>query len=139
MIFRELNTPNNELILLLRNQIFQADKQFQPGYLTWDALSNLIGNVGDTPPLDYDSFQNLLDANPEFKQEVMQNVKRYDGKGIELKTKTQDPKKAQPAASGEVAKMAKAATARRQNESQEKIKESMEYIRLSMLYNSIKH
>ena len=128
MIFNELDTYDNDLILLLRNQISQADTQYQSGYLSWDALNSLMQNVGDAQ-FDYDSFKNSYDTNPM----IQQLVQRFDGRGVELKTKTKNPKKGQPGGEGEVAKMAKAATARRQNESQEKIKESMEYIRLSLV------
>ena len=133
MIFNELDTYDNDLILLLRNQISQADTQYQSGYLSWDALNSLMQNVGDAQ-FDYDSFKNSYDTNPM----IQQLVQRFDGRGVELKTKTKNPKKGQPGGEGEVAKMAKAATARRQNESQEKIKESMEYIRLSLEFNKIK-
>ena len=133
MIFNEPDTFDNDLILLLRNQIAQADKQYQPSYLSWDALNNLMLNVGDAQ-FDYDSFKNSYDTNPMIKQ----LVQRFDARGVELKTKTKNPKKAQPDGSSEVAKMAKAATNRRQNESQDKLKESMEYLRLSLLYNSLK-
>jgi hypothetical protein len=133
MIFNELDTYDNDLILLLRNQISQADTQYQSGYLSWDALNSLMQNVGDAQ-FDYDSFKNSYDTNPM----IQQLVQRFDGRGVELKTKTKNPKKGQPGGEGEVAKMAKAATNRRQNESQEKIKESMEYIRLSLEFNKIK-
>ena len=133
MIFNELDTSDNDLILLLRNQISQADGQYQPSYLSWDALNSLMQNVSDAQ-FDYDSFKNSYDTNPM----IQQLVQRFDGRGVELKTKTKNPKKAQPGGEGEVAKMAKAATNRRQNESQEKIKESMEYIRLSLEFNKIK-
>ena len=133
MIFNELDTYDNDLILLLRNQISQADTQYQSGYLSWDALNSLMQNVGDAQ-FDYDSFKNSYDTNPM----IQQLVQRFDGRGVELKTKTKNPKKGQPGGEGEVAKMAKAATARRQNESQENIKESMEYLRLSIEYNKIK-
>jgi hypothetical protein len=133
MILNELDTYDNDLILLLRNQISQADTQYQSGYLSWDALNSLMQNVGDAQ-FDYDSFKNSYDTNPM----IQQLVQRFDGRGVELKTKTKNPKKGQPGGEGEVAKMAKAATARRQNESQENIKESMEYLRLSIEYNKIK-
>jgi len=133
MIFNELDTYDNDLVLLLRNQISQADTQYQSGYLSWDALNSLMQNVGDAQ-FDYDSFKNSYDTNPM----IQQLVQRFDGRGVELKTKTKNPKKGQPGGEGEVAKMAKAATARRQNESQENIKESMEYIRLSLEFNKIK-
>jgi hypothetical protein len=70
-------------------------------------------NVGDAQ-FDYDSFKNSYDTNPM----IQQLVQRFDGRGVELKTKTKNPKKGQPGGEGEVAKMAKAATARRQNESE---------------------
>jgi hypothetical protein len=133
MIFNELDTYDNDLILLLRNQISQADTQYQSGYLSWDALNSLMQNVGDAQ-FDYDSFKNSYDTNPM----IQQLVQRFDGRGVELKTKTKNPKKGQPGGEGEVAKMAKAATNRRQNESQDKLKESVEYIRLSIEYNKIK-
>jgi hypothetical protein len=49
---------------------------------------------------------------------IKQLVQRFDARGVELKTKNKNPKKGQPGGAGEVAKMAKAATARRQNESE---------------------
>ena len=134
MIFNELGDSDSNLTLLLRNQISQADRQQQPSYLSWDALNSLMINIGDEQ-FDYDSFKNSYDTNPM----IQQLVQRFDARGVELKTKNKNPKKAQPGGEGEVAKMAKAATARRQNESQDKLKENIEYIRLSMLYNQIKH
>ena len=105
----ELESSDANLTLLLRNQISQADRQQQPSYLSWDALNNLMQNIGDEQ-FDYDSFKNSYDTNPMIKQ----LVQRFDARGVELKTRTKNPKKAQPGGEGEVAKMAKAATNRRQ-------------------------
>ena len=66
-------------------------------------------NIGDEQ-FDYDSFKNSYDTNPM----IQQLVQRFDARGVELKTRTKNPKKAQPGGEGEVAKMAKAATNRRQ-------------------------
>lgn len=104
----ELDSPDNNLTLLLRNQISQADRQQQPSYLSWDALNNLMQNIGDEQ-FDYNSFKNSYDSNPMIKQ----LVQRFDARGVELKTKTKNPKKAQPGGESEVSKMAKAATNRR--------------------------
>jgi len=113
MIFNELGDSDANLTLLLRNQISQADRQQQPSYLSWDALNSIMVNIGDEQ-FDYDSFKNSYDTNPM----IQQLVQRFDARGVELKTKNKNPKKGQPGGEGEVAKMAKAATARRQNESE---------------------
>ena len=120
MIFNELGDADANLTLLLRNQISQADRQQQPSYLSWDALNSLMVNIGDEQ-FDYDSFKNSYDTNPMIKQ----LIQRFDARGVELKTKTKNPKKAQPGGEGEVAKMAKAATARRQNESYSNTRQSL--------------
>jgi hypothetical protein len=120
MIFNELDDSDANLTLLLRNQISQADRQQQPSYLSWDALNNLMQNIGDEQ-FDYDSFKNSYDTNPMIKQ----LIQRFDARGVELKTKNKNPKKGQPGGEGEVAKMAKAATARRQNESYSNTRQSL--------------
>ena len=120
MIFNELGDADSNLTLLLRNQISQADRQQQPSYLSWDALNSIMVNIGDEQ-FDYDSFKNSYDTNPMIKQ----LVQRFDARGVELKTKNKNPKKGQPGGEGEVAKMAKAATARRQNESYSNTKQSL--------------
>jgi hypothetical protein len=104
----ELDSSDNNLVLLLRNQTSQADKKQQPSYLSWDALNSLMINIGDEQ-FDYDSFKNSYDANPMIKQ----LVQRFDAKGIELKTSVKNPKKSKPEGESEVSKMAKAATNRR--------------------------
>jgi hypothetical protein len=120
MIFNELGNSDANLTLLLRNQISQADRQQQPSYLSWDALNSLMVNIGDEQ-FDYDSFKNSYDTNPMIKQ----LIQRFDARGVELKTKNKNPKKGQPGGEGEVAKMAKAATARRQNESYSNTRQSL--------------
>lgn len=107
----EVDSIDNNLVLLLRNQISQADKQQQPSYLSWDALNSLMVNIGDEQ-FDYDSFKNSYDTNPMIKQ----LIQRFDGRGVELKTKIKNPKASQDGskAADNISKMAKAATARRQ-------------------------
>lgn len=108
MKLKELDGSDNDLVLLLRNLVSQANSQQQPSYLSWTALNNLMQNVGDEQ-FDYDSFKVSYDSNPMIKNLVT----RFDARGIELKTRNKNPKKGQPEKEGEVSKMAKAATARR--------------------------
>ena len=110
----EVATSENDLVLLLNLLVRKANNQQQPSYYTWDAFNARMKSVGDVQ-FNYDSFKGLVDANPTFKQAVMKNVKRYDGEGIELNTQKEAEKTPQ-GGEGEdtVAKMAKAATARRQ-------------------------
>ena len=101
-------------MLLLNLLVKKANNQQQPSYFTWDAFNARMASVGDAQ-FDYDSFKNLMDTNPQVNAMVMKNIKRYDGDGIELNTQVESPKTPQ-GGEGEdtVAKMAKAATARRQ-------------------------
>jgi hypothetical protein len=111
----EVDSPDSNLVLLLRNLISQADSQNQPSYLSWSAVNSLMQNVGEEQ-FDYDSFKASYDSNPQ----VQSLVQRFDGDGIELKTKTKNPKTPSGKDTGadNISKMAKAATARRQNESE---------------------
>jgi len=111
----EVDSPDSNLVLLLRNLISQADSQNQPSYLSWEAVNSLMQNVGDEQ-FDYDSFKTSYDSNPQ----IQALVQRFDGNGIELKTKTKNPKTPDGKDTGadNISKMAKAATARRQNESE---------------------
>jgi hypothetical protein len=111
----EVDSPDSNLVLLLRNLISQADSQNQPSYLSWNAVNSLMQNVGEEQ-FDYDSFKASYDSNPQ----VQSLVQRFDGDGIELKTKTKNPKApgGKDTGADNVSKMAKAATARRQNESE---------------------
>jgi hypothetical protein len=106
----EVEDPNDNLVLLLRNMVSQANSQKQPSYLSWGALSNLMKNMNG-PPLTYDSFRAAYDSNPDLFKNLVHN---YDGRGVTLKTHAKDPKQAGPSdGEKQITKMAKAATARR--------------------------
>jgi hypothetical protein len=109
MKFNEVESADNDLVLLLRNLINQANSQQQPSYLSWTALNNLMQNVGDEQ-FDYDSFKASYDNSPM----IQAIVHRFDDRGIELKTKTKDPKAPEDGKGGDkIAQMAKSATSRR--------------------------
>jgi hypothetical protein len=108
MRLNELGDSDGDLVLLLRNLVSQANSQQQPSYLSWNALNNLMQNIG-SEQFDYDSFKQSYDSNPMVKQLVT----RFDARGVELKTKAKNPDKQQTGKESEVSKMAKAATNRR--------------------------
>jgi hypothetical protein len=107
----EVEDPNDNLVLLLRNMVSQANSQKQPSYLSWEALGSIMQNM-DGSPITYDAFKAAYDAQPELFKNLVHN---YDARGVTLKTQAKDPKQAGPG-QGEkhIAQMAKAATARRQ-------------------------
>ena len=109
MKFNEVESADNNLVLLLRNLISQANSQQQTSYLSWSALNSLMQNVGDEQ-FDYDSFKLSYDSSPMVKA----MVKRFDGRGIELKTRKKDSKTPQDGSGDDkISKMAKSATNRR--------------------------
>lgn len=105
----EVEAISNNLVLLLRNLVAQANSKQQPSFLNWAALNNLMQNVGDEQ-FDYDSFKAQYDASPMIQKLVF----KFDDRGVELKTYGTDPKKSQ---GGEketsISKMAKNAAKRR--------------------------
>jgi hypothetical protein len=109
MILSEISNTGDDLVLLIRNMVMQANSQNQSSYLSWVALNSLMRKIGDEQ-FDYDSFKSEYDKSPI----IQKFVKRFDGKGIELKTLKKDSKSPQGDNTDTVAKMAKAATARRQ-------------------------
>ena len=108
MKFNEVESADNNLVLLLRNLISQANSQQQTSYLSWPALNNLMQNVGDEQ-FDYDSFKSSYDSSPMIKA----MVKRFDARGVELKTRKKDNKTPQGGSDNTISKMAKSATNRR--------------------------
>jgi len=109
MKLNELDSTSDNLVLLMRNLVSQANSKQQPSYLSWAALNSLLQNVGDEQ-FDYDSFKQVYDTNPMLKKLVY----KFDGRGVELKTYGTDPKKSK---GGEketsISKMAKSAAKRR--------------------------
>ena len=109
MRINEVEAISNNLVLLLRNLVAQANSKQQPSFLNWAALNNLMQNVGDEQ-FDYDSFKAQYDSSPMIQKLVF----KFDDRGVELKTYGTDPKKSQ---GGEketsISKMAKNAAKRR--------------------------
>ncbi len=105
----EVDAVSNNLVLLLRNLVAQANSKQQPSFLNWAALNNLMQNVGEEQ-FDYDSFKAQYDSSPMIQKLVF----KFDNRGVELKTYGTDPKKLQ---GGEketsISKMAKNAAKRR--------------------------
>ena len=105
----EVEAVSNNLVLLLRNLVAQANSKQQPSFLNWAALNNLMQNVGEEQ-FDYDSFKVQYDSSPMIQKLVF----KFDNRGVELKTYGTDPKKSQ---GGEketsISKMAKNAAKRR--------------------------
>ena len=105
----EVEAVSNNLVLLLRNLVAQANSKQQPSFLNWAALNNLMQNVGDEQ-FDYDSFKAQYDSSPMIQKLVF----KFNDRGVELKTYGTDPKKSQ---GGEketsISKMAKNAAKRR--------------------------
>jgi hypothetical protein len=77
--------------------------------MTWDAI-NKMGQDYGAPDIDYDRFAARWESDPVLKQLVA----RFDGQGVVIKTnkKADHPMQGEPPKPGEVAKMAKRATAK---------------------------
>lgn len=110
MRINEVDSTSNELVLLLRNLVSQANRKQQSSYLSWAALNNLMQNVGEEA-FDYDGFKAHYDASPMIQKLVF----KFDERGIELKTYGTDPKKSLAGDKEEtnISKMAKNAAKRR--------------------------
>ena len=109
MKLNELDSSNDNLVLLMRNLVAQANSKQQPSYLSWAALNSLLQNVGDEQ-FDYDSFKQVYEANPMLKKLVY----KFDGRGVELKTYGTDPKASKGGKKEtSISKMAKNAAKRR--------------------------
>jgi hypothetical protein len=108
MKLNEVDSSDNDLVLLMRNLVAQANSKEQPSYLSWAALNSLMQNVGDEQ-FDYDSFKAQYDASPL----IQKLVHKFDARGIELKTLNTEPKKSENGQESNISKMAKSATKRR--------------------------
>lgn len=109
MKLNEISSTTDNLVLLIRNLVAQANSKQQPSYLSWAALNGLLQNVGDEQ-FDYDSFRAQYEENEMLKKLVY----KFDNRGIELKTYGTDPK-AQKGGKEQssISKMAKSAAKRR--------------------------
>ena len=105
----EVDNISNNLVLLLRNLVAQANSKQQPSFLNWAALNNLMQNVGEEQ-FDYDSFKAQYDTSPMIQKLVF----KFNDRGVELKTYGTDPKKSHgDEKETSISKMAKNAAKRR--------------------------
>jgi predicted flavoprotein YhiN len=100
----EVTNTNDNLILVLRNLISQANSKQQPSYLSWVALNKILQNIGEEE-FDHDSFKIIHDSSS-----IIQNlVQQFDKSGVELKTTASVDKPAKQDPKKTINKMAKAA------------------------------
>lgn len=99
------------LVRVLSNLKGRADSQNQPAQFSWNAISNMLQNVGGSA-LNYDIFKAEFDANPQFKE----LIKSFNDRGVVVKTNKEAPKPGQPgdkdAAKSNVDRSAKRAAAK---------------------------
>ena len=111
-LFEFSNDAVSDLIILLRNQIKRADSTDSYVMLSWNAINNLMADMGHGM-YNYDDFKTAYDTNPALKQ----IVKNFNGDGITLKTATDAPKEpgvdVDVAPTNTVDQMAKRATKKR--------------------------
>ena len=81
------NDAVQDFVILFRNQIKRADSENAFVNLNWNAISNLMSDMGHGP-LDYNTFKNAFDNTPELKS-IVQN---FNSDGVTLRTKTDAPK-----------------------------------------------
>ena len=81
------NDAVQDLVILFRNQVKRADSENAFVNLNWNAISNLMRDMGHGP-FDYNTFKTAYDTTPELKT-IVQN---YNGDGVTLRTKTDGPK-----------------------------------------------
>lgn len=100
------------LVRVLSNLKGRADSQNKPAQFSWNAISNMLQNVGGGL-LNYDVFKTQFDSNPQFKE----IIKRFDSRGLVLKTNKELEKPGQgsdiDASKANVERSAKRAAAKR--------------------------
>lgn len=72
----------DDLELILRTQIKRADAKHAPDQLSYEALSNMLHNIG-YGPISFDDFQKIYDENPN----IQPYVSNHNEKVITLATK----------------------------------------------------
>ena len=83
----EVSDSTQDLILLFRNQIKRADSSNSFVTLSWNAISNIMTDMGHGA-YNYDDFKAEYNANPSLKS----IVKNFNGDGVTLKTDAEAPK-----------------------------------------------
>lgn len=95
----------NDLAMVLRNLLGRADATKSSIKLSFEAISNLIKNIG-YGGIDYATFNKIYDTNPT----IQAMVKDYDESGVELGTeveKVPEPSEFDTANSSSVKSMAR--------------------------------
>ena len=75
----------DDLIRVLSNLQSRANSKKTTAKFSWDAISSMMQNVTGQK-IDYDLFKLQFDSNPGVKK----LVNRFDGKGVEIKTKEKE-------------------------------------------------
>lgn len=104
MKLTEVTDTSENLILVLRNLISQANSKEQPSYLSWAALNKILQNIGEEQ-IDYEDFKIMHDSN----QTIQNLVHQFDKSGIELKTTSIEEKPDREESKKAINKMAKSA------------------------------
>lgn len=86
-LFEFSNNAVSDLIILLRNQIKRADSTHSYAMLSWEAINNLMADMGHGI-YKYADFKNAYDTVPALKQ----IVKNFNQDGITLATSKESPK-----------------------------------------------
>ena len=86
-LFEFSNNAVSDLIILLRNQIKRADSTHSYAMLSWEAINNLMADMGHGI-YKYDDFKNAYDTVPALKQ----IVKNFNQDGVTLATSKESPK-----------------------------------------------
>ena len=103
-LFEFSNNAVSDLIILLRNQIKRADSTHSYAMLSWEAINNLMADMGHGI-YKYDDFKNAYDTVPALKQ----IVKNFNQDGVTL----EKPLDIDVKPTNTVDQMAKRATKRR--------------------------
>jgi len=83
----------DDLETVLRNQIGRSDAEHTSSVLTWEALSNIMSNLG-YGEIGFKEFQRIYIENPSIHS-LVQDYSEEDG--IVLGTKVEAPPEQQPA------------------------------------------
>ena len=75
----------DDLVRVLSNLQSRANSKKTTAKYSWDAVSRMMQNVTGQK-IDYDLFKRQFDTNPSIKNLVT----RFDGMGIEIKTKEKE-------------------------------------------------
>lgn len=75
----------DDLVRVLSNLQSRANSKKTTAKFSWDAISRMMQNVTGQK-IDYDLFKRQFDTNPSVKN----LVNRFDGMGVEIKTKEKE-------------------------------------------------